>query len=135
MTQERPDGAQVEGPVSRALVVDDYAEVADVLSTALQEHGFKVTTATDFEEARTQLLSGDFDLLVTDVRLGPFNGLQLAVIARTKSATMRIVVMSGYDDVVLKAEALAVNAAYLVKPVHPEHLITTLQPVPEPDPT
>jgi DNA-binding response OmpR family regulator len=111
--------------------VDDYSHVAEVLSDALDEHGFDVTTATDFQEARTKLLTGDFDVLVTDVRLGPFNGLQLAVIARTNWPAMRIVVISGYDDLVLKAEAFGVNAAYLVKPIVPEHLITTLQSIPE----
>jgi DNA-binding response OmpR family regulator len=114
-------------PQTRALVVDDVRDEADFLSIELQRHGFDVATSTDFRSAHRQLLSNPFDILVCDVRLGAFNGLQLAVIARAESPTMRIVVVSGFNDSVLKAEAAAINAAYLVKPIDSEHLITTLE--------
>src|SRR5215210_4988020 len=89
---------------TRALVVDDVRDEADVLSVGLQAHGFDVSTSTDFKHAREQLLTNQFDVLVCDVRLGAFNGLQLATIARAESGTMRIVVVSGFNDSVLKAE-------------------------------
>ena len=89
--------------------------------------GFDVSTSGDFLEARSKLLAQPFDVLVTDVRLGAFNGLQLAVIARDKWPDIQIVVISGFDDPVLKAEASAAHATYLIKPVNPEHLVTTLR--------
>jgi DNA-binding NtrC family response regulator len=111
----------------RVLIVDDYPGVADVMGAELQGHGYEVATSRDFHDARRQLSSSRMDVLVTDVRLGAFNGLQLAVIARSTWPAIRIVIISGFDDPVLKAEAAGVNAAYLVKPVITEHLITTLQ--------
>jgi len=123
------DGQQ---PRPTVLIVDDYPGVAEVIGAALQLRGYDVATTGDFQDARTQLLAARVDVLVTDVRLGQFNGLQLAVIARATWPTIRIVVISGFDDPVLKAEAVAVNAAYLVKPVLPEHIITTLQSMAEP---
>jgi len=94
-------------PQAQVLIVDDYAGVTESLAAGLQMQGFDVSTSGDFIEARSKLLAHPFDVLVTDVRLGAFNGLQLAVIARDKWPDIQIVVISGFDDPVLKAEAAA----------------------------
>jgi two-component system response regulator YesN len=54
---------------------------------------------------------------LTDVRLGAFNGLQLAVVARDLHPDIRIIIYSGFDDPVLRAEAERLDATYLVKPI------------------
>ena len=82
-----------------------------------------VTACRTFEDARSRLLSEDFECLVTDVRLGAFNGLQLAVIARDRNPGIGIVVFSGFDDPVLRQEAARLNAAYVLKPVTAERLL------------
>ena len=107
----------------RVFVVDDEPALAESLRLGLQSHGHDVEMSRSFEEARRRLLDEDFDVLVTDVRLGAFNGIQLAVIARDKSPTMRIIVFSGYDDPVLKDEADRLGGTYLLKPVTAEMLL------------
>ena len=107
----------------RVLIVDDEPALLDALRTALRRAGCDVTACRTFEDAREQLLTDDFDVLVTDVRLGAFNGIQLAVIARDRSSTMRIIVFSGYDDPVLRAEAASLGGSYLLKPVTAETLL------------
>ena len=107
----------------RVLIVDDEPALLDALRTALRRSGCDVTACRTFEDAREQLLTDDFDVLVTDVRLGAFNGIQLAVIARDKSRTMKIIVFSGYDDPVLKAEAARLGGTYMLKPVTAEMLL------------
>jgi len=57
------------------------------------------------EEARGTLLRRDYDVLVTDLRLAGFNGLHVAKMARDKAPGMRIVVISGSEDTVLRREA------------------------------
>ena len=110
-------------PTQRVLIVDDEPALLDALRTALSRAGCDVTACRTFEDAREQLLMDDFDVLVTDVRLGAFNGIQLAVIARDKSPTMRIIVFSGYDDPVLKDEADRLGGTYMLKPVTAEMLL------------
>ena len=61
--------------------------------------------------------------MITDVRLGAFNGLQLAILARAVRPDTRVVVFSGFDDPVLKEEARRIGAAYLVKPVSGQDLL------------
>ena len=109
-------------PKRRVFVVDDEPALAESLKLGLQVHGNDVEMSRSFEDARRRLLVETFDVLITDVRLGAFNGLQLAVIARGNNPAMRIVVFSGFDDPVLREEARALNATYLVKPVSAEQM-------------
>ncbi len=76
-----------------------------------------------FEEGRQQLLTEHFDVMITDIRLGAFNGLQLAVIARDKHPEMKIIVFSGFDDPVLREEAAHLRASYVLKPVGADYLL------------
>ena len=115
----------------RVLIVDDESALLEALRTALQRAGRDVVACRTFEDARECLLNEDFDVLVTDVRLGAFNGIQLVVIARDKSPRMRIVVFSGYDDPVLRAEAASLGATYLLKPVTSEMLLEEIAEHPQ----
>jgi DNA-binding response OmpR family regulator len=107
----------------RVLVVDDEPALLEALKIAFTRAGRVVVSCRTFEDARAQLLSEPFDVMVTDVRLGAFNGLQLAVIARDKDREMGIIVFSGFDDPVLRAEAARLDASYVLKPVSSEHLL------------
>lgn len=111
---------------SRVLVVDDEPALLEALKIALGRGPCAVTACRTFEEARQQLLSETFDVLITDVRLGAFNGIQLAVVARDRNPAMKIVVFSGYDDPVLRAEAGNLGATYLVKPISAEQLLNLI---------
>ena len=110
----------------RALIVDDDPAVLEGLRTGFELEQEGVVTSSAFHEARRRLLEEDFDVLATDVRLGKFNGLQLAVIARDRNPEMKIIVFSGYDDAVLQAEAARLRARYLVKPVSLERLFEVI---------
>jgi DNA-binding NtrC family response regulator len=104
-------------PPQRVLIVDDDPAVLDGLKAGFEQAGKPVVTSAGFHDARRRLLEEHFDVLATDVRLGAFNGLQLAVIGRDRNPEMRIIVFSGFDDPVLQAEAARLGAHYLVKPV------------------
>jgi YesN/AraC family two-component response regulator len=55
--------------------------------------------------------------VLTDVRVGPYNGLQLAHLFRQKSPDGRVVVVTGFDDTMIRREVGWLNGEYLVKPV------------------
>ncbi len=109
--------------VKRMLVVDDDLSLLEALERGLTEGGLEVVGHTTFEGARNALRAEHFDALLTDVRLGAFNGIQLAVVARDTYPDMRIIVFSGFDDPVLRGEAEHIGAAYVVKPVTAAELI------------
>lgn len=110
----------------RILVVEDDHPLLAAVERALTEAGETVVGCADFASARTALREGQFDAMITDVRLGDYNGLQLAVIARDLQPGIRIIVYSGYNDPVLREEADRIGAIYLVKPVPSAQLLNIL---------
>jgi two-component system response regulator YesN len=76
-----------------------------------------VTVCTTFKEAREQLKRERPDTLLTDVRVGEYNGLQLAWLFRSYSPEGRLVVVTGYDDAVIKKEVGQLGGDFLLKPV------------------
>jgi DNA-binding NtrC family response regulator len=99
------------------LVVD--SDPSDLSDTAhlLERAGYRVATATAFDEAKHLLASESPDLLITGLRLGPYNGLHLVLRSRMDHPTMAAIVMSRFADPVLEAEAHRQNADYLLRPL------------------
>jgi two-component system response regulator YesN len=109
------------------LIVDDDIVLLDALERAFREAGENAIACGTFEEARRVVRDQHLDALITDVRLGAFNGLQLAVMARDIQPNIQVIVFSGFDDPVLRADAERIGATYLVKPVPSAYLIQLLQ--------
>ena len=99
---------------ARILVVDDDLGYLMVTKDLLERGGHEVLIASTFQEGRRALRDESPDLLIADIRLGAFNGLQLIATGRARIPT---IVVSGFDDAVLQADARAFGADYLVKPV------------------
>jgi DNA-binding response OmpR family regulator len=108
------------------LIVDDDVPLLEALSRYFSEFDFQVASSSVFEEAKHHISTLRPDIVITDVRLGAFNGLQLAILARAVRPDARVVVFSGFDDPVLKEEARRVGATYLVKPVSGRSLLAEL---------
>ena len=111
----------------KILIVDDDPSLLEALERSFIEAGEDVVAHDSFEEARRALQTTQFDALITDVRLGAFNGLQLAVISRDTYPGIRLIVFSGFDDPVLRTEAEHVGATYIVKPVTGAKLLEVLR--------
>ncbi len=101
----------------KILIVDDDVALLEGLESAFKSAGETATACSSFELARQMLRSDEYDVLITDVRLGAFNGLQLALLARDLYPRINLIVFSGFDDPVLRAEAERAGASYVVKPV------------------
>ncbi len=86
--------------MKRGLVVDDDPHVSALAARWLEAAGYEVHTAATFSAAKIRI-DEPLDLLVVDIRLREFNGLQLAAHARATQPGIRIVVVSGWNDPVL----------------------------------
>src|SRR5262245_31102428 len=98
------DGPSPERP-ALVLLVDDDRSLLSLMSTWLKSAGYEVAAYTSFVEAKRYLAEHRPDVLITDVRLGAFNGLQLAVMAKQAHPLAVVVALTGYDDAVLRQEA------------------------------
>jgi DNA-binding NtrC family response regulator len=108
----------------KILVLDDEPSVAALYALALEHAGHHVTKCTSYEDARAHLKNDAPEALLADVRVGEFNGLQLALFFRSTSPDGPLMIVSGHDDVVIRKEAERLGAAFLLKPVDINELTT-----------
>jgi DNA-binding NtrC family response regulator len=113
--------------MKRLLVVDDDRQVLRYLTDMLQDAGFDTVACEQYVDAKALLSASRPDLLLTDIRLGAYNGLQLAFFARDHHPGLPVVVLTGYEDPTLRDEANRSGAHFLVKPVTRAVLIGTIE--------
>jgi len=113
-------------PATVLIVDDDPATLAGLVSL-VEGAGYSAVGAADFIEGRRALLQRRPDLIIVDVRLGEYNGLQLAVVARAMSPPVPAIVSSGFEDPVLQQEARNLGAPFLVKPIDPASLLVMIE--------
>lgn len=106
--------------MKKLLIVDDDPATRFGLSEFLHDAGFDCTGVGTFEEARSRLRSSALDLLITDIRLDAYNGLQLVI---NRPPNVQAIVITGFADVVLESEATRSGARYVRKPVQPGELL------------
>jgi DNA-binding NtrC family response regulator len=99
-----------------ALVVDSDPHERVNTITLLESMGYGVMSAGNFDEAKQLLAIHAVDLLVTDLRLGSYNGLHLIVRTKTDHPQMAALVTSRFADPVLQAEAARQGAGFLLRP-------------------
>jgi signal transduction histidine kinase/CheY-like chemotaxis protein len=88
-------------PSRSVLVVDDEEGVLRVLAAMLRAEGFDVTAAASGEEATRRLEGGErFDVVITDLYMPGTSGVEVIETTRRTQGARRVVVMSGYGDVV-----------------------------------
>jgi two-component system, OmpR family, response regulator MprA len=105
------------------LVVDDDVAVRIERVKLLRDAAYCVSSAGDFREAVRALSTDPPDLLVTELRLGAFNGLHLVIRGHADHPEMAAIVLTNFPDPVLEAEAHRLDAAYVLKPVNPMALL------------
>ena len=90
----------------------------------MKEAGYGVTATADFQEAKRLLDAHEPDLLIADVRLGPFNGLHLVIRTRFRYPVFRAILLDVKHDRVLERDALRYGSSYVVNPT-PSELVAT----------
>ena len=124
-------------PEPHLLVVDDDARLRELLRRYLSDSGFRVTTAGDTREARSNLASFAFDLVVLDVMMPGESGLGLtrALRGEGRVPVLLLTAMGEPEDRVNGLEQGADD--YLSKPFEPRELVlrirNLLQRRPAPD--
>jgi DNA-binding response OmpR family regulator len=105
---------------SKVLIVDDDKTTREGLAEFLEEAGYEAVAVGTFEEATRLLRTAPPDLLIADVRLGPFNGLQLVI---SSPQPIPAIIITGFADPVLESDARRRGADYVLKPVSPARLL------------
>src|SRR6266850_3713187 len=101
----------------RVLVVGPAAESKTTVERVLADAGNFVTSVYDFQEAKQRLLVAVPDLLVTALKLGAYNGIQLVLRAHADDRSMPAIVVHDSRDSVLEREAAGAGAVYVTTPI------------------
>ena len=105
------------------LVVDSISSTRAATVGALSRAGYVCTSASSFADARARLADTVPDLLITAVRLGAFNGLELVLRRFLSDPLRRAIVTDTVLDPVLAREARRAGTVYVVTPVSPRDLL------------
>ncbi|MCW5853174.1 MAG: response regulator [Anaerolineae bacterium] len=116
----------------RILVVEDTADIADLLKRTLEAHGFEVRLAADGIQALDQVQREEFGLLLLDLRLPGIDGFTVLETLKRDPATadIPVIVMTGSESLKTGARArvLALGAAdFVTKPFDLAALVEEIQ--------
>lgn len=102
---------------SRLLVVDDQKNMRTTTALLLRQAGYEVEEAGSGEEAIRLLEGSTFDLLLTDLRMEPMDGMELLSRALQIQPSLQVIVMTAYGTIDSAVQAVREGAAdYLSKP-------------------
>lgn len=107
----------------RILLAEDDDAMRQYLARALERSGYDVKSVDRGTEA-LPLLEGDrFDLLLTDIVMPEMDGIELAQHAAKVAPDMRVMFITGFAAVTLKAGKAVPQAKVLSKPFHLRDLV------------
>ncbi len=114
------------------LVVDDEADLLELVSYNLRKDGFIVDSASDGETALTKVRKGKYDLAILDLMLPGIQGMELCRILRndSKTAGLPIIMLTAKGEEVDRILGLEMGADdYMTKPFSPRELIARVRAV------
>ncbi|MBI5588973.1 MAG: response regulator [Deltaproteobacteria bacterium] len=112
------------------LVVDDEDIARTNLEYILKKEGYIVSTAVNGADALEKVMAGEFDLILTDLKMEKMDGMQLVESVKRVSPHTDIVMITGFATVSSAVDALKKGAAhYLPKPINLDELRTTVRQI------
>jgi phosphate regulon transcriptional regulator PhoB len=117
---------------NKILIVDDEPDIVDLVSYNLKKDGFRVTTASDGEQALHKVRKDKFDLVVLDLMLPGIQGVELCRIIRNdpNTADTPIIMLTAKGEEVDRVIGLESGADdYMTKPFSSKELIARIKAV------
>lgn len=114
---------------ANVLIVDESQEVLDLLQTILARAGYGVRATSRSDDALALLRSSEtFQVLLTDIVVGPLDGFELIRRAKTLRPGLQSIVLTGRMNVTWEAEAVHAGVfAYLAKPPKISRLVGAVE--------
>ena len=107
----------------RILLAEDDKVMREYLTRALERSGYAVSAVDRGTEALPLLQNEQFDLLLTDIVMPEMDGIELAQRAGEIAPDMRVMFITGFAAVTLKAGKQMPQARVLSKPFHLRDLV------------
>ena len=115
-------------PQPSVLVIDDESGILDTLRILLKKEGYEVATAQGGKAGLDAIRGGSPDIVLTDVRMPQFTGLDILQAVKEQDAMTPVILMTAQAS--LQSAIQAVNAGafyYLQKPFANDELLAILR--------
>lgn len=113
-------GEGTEAKSKNLLVVDDEESICFSMREYFSQHGFRVDTAREMEEAEGLIKATEYNVVIQDLRLGTArhpDGIDIIKLVHKRNPDTRIVVLTSYGTPEAEVEARRAGAdAFLRKP-------------------
>ena len=113
----------------RILLAEDEEAMRTYLSRALENAGYEVFAVDRGTAALPLLETGEFDLLLSDIVMPEMDGIELAQRCAELSPQTKVMFITGFAAVTLKASREAPRAKVLSKPFHLKDLVMEVERV------
>jgi two-component system response regulator HydG len=111
----------------RILIADDKENILKLLRKILAD-GYDVTTAEDGRRALALVAAGDFDVVVTDIKMPGTDGFAVLREVKRTRPDVEVIMMTAYGSVEKAVEAMKEGAYdYLTKPFEPDEALLTIE--------
>ncbi|MBD3381902.1 MAG: response regulator [candidate division Zixibacteria bacterium] len=114
--------------MARILVVDDERRMAELVCAELSERKFNADLAESGKSAEKKLRSNSYDIVITDMRMDPPDGLDLLKLIKAEFPATEVILMTAYATASSAVEAMKIGANdYLIKPFDLEELVIKVE--------
>ena len=114
--------------MSKILIVDDEVRILMLIQTLLKGNGYETIAAKSGEEALGILAQGGIDVMITDLRMAPMDGLTLIKKVKETHAKLPMILLTAYASVETAIDAMKCGAFdYLTKPFKVDEMLATVK--------
>ena len=115
-------------PSGRILLIDDEEGMCRMMEAVLLDQRYAVTAHTRPEEALKTFAPGQYDLVISDVKMGAMDGLEVLRQVKAQEPALPVIMITAYATVEMSIQALR-QGAYdmLTKPFEPEELLSRVR--------
>ncbi|MGB9742782.1 MAG: sigma-54-dependent transcriptional regulator [candidate division WOR-3 bacterium] len=114
----------------RILLVDDEVQYCELTAANLRSAGYEVAAVTSGVAALELLRSNSYDVVITDLKMAPVDGLAILTAVKQNNPDTEVVIITGYGTISTAVEAMRQGAYdFITKPVAIEHLLALLEKI------
>ena len=112
----------------KILVVDDETSMREFLEVFLSKEGYQVSEAKTGKQALNMIQKNEYDLVLTDIRLGDLTGLEILRQSKRKNQDTIVIMISAYSTTEIAVEAMNEGAYdFVPKPFDNQELKHTIK--------
>ena len=112
----------------KILIVDDEPRILLLMRGLMKSNGYDVETAPDGPTALEIVKNGDIDVVMTDLRMQPMDGMQLFREIKSFNPAIPVILVTAYASVETAIEAMKSGVFdYLTKPFKVDELVSCLK--------